>query len=464
MFTFRRFLVFLPLVAWSQAQETAPFELTDEFLVEQATRILPEIRKEFGEGTLKTPVTARIGTQREVREALISENRELLGRVFGEEGGEDQVRSFARSMARALFAKYAFATREILFLPNNLQRIAELLEAPEVNGPDCVFAILVHEMVHAADHDTWLDPDVLFATFSTQEQVTAYNAVLEGHAQHIARRICARLGKTEAFESFTRLIGTLPPPEDEDDPAAELMMRVSVAAMASAYYDGERFMATLEKEGGKKAVERAFRHPPQDVMEIFEPQWFLKPESKPERLFDLGNALAFLEARFPEETWRRQRLSVTPAQILASISGFVEAEQAEGLKRALRRVELLMVADKDDANRVMTFALVECKSPTDAMTFHSVNSKVLKVKDERFKKGPIQILESSYEESVKDGQPFLAGRKIMENRGDRGEVFTLLSTRKALAVEFSYINVEVDTNDAIALVREAIDAATKRGE
>jgi hypothetical protein len=111
-------------------------------------------------------------------------------------------------------------------------------------------AILVHELVHLDDHHRFHFDGVLTSLKST-DQILAYNAVIEGHAQFVAREICAARGWGEGFEIYSASIGALPVQEDQGAGMA-LLLKVVSATVSASYVQGERFFVAIDKAGGNE--------------------------------------------------------------------------------------------------------------------------------------------------------------------------------------------------------------------
>jgi hypothetical protein len=143
-----------------------------------------------------------------LREAFLSEGPPA------DETVEQMRRAAAEVYARGLFARYSLQQHEVLIRPANFEDLAELLEMPAVNSEGQVMCVLLHERVHAAQEELYA-PSQVIPELRGADAVRAHNAVLEGHAQFVARRVAERLGLADAFETFTRSIAKAArPPSD----------------------------------------------------------------------------------------------------------------------------------------------------------------------------------------------------------------------------------------------------------
>src|SRR5262249_54477815 len=141
----------------------------------------------------------------------------------------------------------------------------------------------------------------LFARCADQDALRALNALIEGHAQFVARELAPRLGCADGFAAYTRAINA--PPKglvENGDTGTQMVLRTANSALTTSYTEGEACFTALHAEGGDAAVERAFREPPGDAVLIARPAWFLHPEQRPRAVFELEPALDAFAADFTE--------------------------------------------------------------------------------------------------------------------------------------------------------------------
>jgi hypothetical protein len=350
------------------------FTLDEATLAAAARDVVPDVETETG--TDLSGLTIRIGTRDDLVRTLVAELTEQLTVPLADEAtARTRARACAIRLSRELFAKYSYAERVVLACEENLRPLAVRCGEPLILTPEGVRAILAHECVHAAD-DRRYGLRAGLAGAGTLEALEARSAVLEGHAQLLARRICERRGWGEAFEAFTRSL----------DGA------------------GEAFMRFVEEEGGAAAVERALRSPPAELALVARPRWFLDPASRPEPEFDLSAALRRLVARHPPRKWSaverspgrsdmREALSLLP---VPDVDWVVETvEESRSLRLTPRR---------GPRSTTILAALHRFSSREDAERCLGLLRRLHRLKDETMRTGTVRIEVASYHETAVDGR------------------------------------------------------------
>src|SRR5262245_6039469 len=213
-----------------------------------------------------------IATDADVERCVAEENLPLIRlRESDPEKVAQTAEQYGRAFASFAYCKYSWSAKKVMVVLENWNRQARAFDADELTEDETVRAVLVHELVHAMD-DAAQDVTACLLRCPTVDAVTGFNALFEGHAQHVARAVCASSGWSEGFDAFTAHIGALP--RSGVDELSMQLLRGQSATVASAYNDGERFVAALDEHGGAELVARAFAAPP-DAETIFHPDWFI---------------------------------------------------------------------------------------------------------------------------------------------------------------------------------------------
>ena len=444
------------LLSFPTVQTAAPFEVTQELLDAALAAARPAVEKELGHPLDAGFAGVRVGTEAEIRDAVMRENAPILGAIFGEELGRAQAEAFADTLAPALLAKYAFETRTILVSPEGLRRNAELLELPELESAAVVSAVVVHELVHADDV-----PRQAFAArcreLADPDRIQALNAVLEGHAQHVARRVCAKLDNTAGFELFTRAISAEMPAAAEAGEGVRLLQRVQREAFGALYIAGERFVAAVEAKSARPGIDRAFREPPRDMAEIHRPEWYLEPGLRPATRLLLERALDAFDAEYKERGWTGQRTTLDAGQLATAFAGFEEAA-IERIRAALVRGRVLQISSPDRS--AMHYALAgEWSSAADAAFVLEASEALLRRRDEDMKEGAIRILSAVYEPVREPDFAGVYAKKHMQAYGQEVEVAALVLAQGPLTLELLRSGEPGTKEDFLALARRLLAAA-----
>lgn len=127
-------------------------------------------------------------------------------------------------------------------------------------------ALLIHELVHAADdtlYNIHQNKDLTFrASF-------AQSAVYEGHAQYVTRRICQQHGCLSGLASLDSfMFGEKLAPNQ----LAQPVQAISRNILEYSYVEGERFISALSKRSnGQSLIQSALKTPPLDPVQILDP-------------------------------------------------------------------------------------------------------------------------------------------------------------------------------------------------
>ncbi|MBL4844883.1 MAG: hypothetical protein JKY65_05090 [Planctomycetes bacterium] len=272
--------LFAPLTTPAFAQDTprskptssqkARFEgayLTKRF----AERFQGSLEKALGR-TFDSPVEFVI-TDTLGMSALIKQESEALSEALTDVDPAEFSKQ-SQALAKAVLAKIRLADGKILINPATFKLFSKLYD-PGCWSESFLDAVLIHEAVHAAQHQA----HSLGTFLRGQTKLPALRArmcVVEGHAQLVARQATKDLGLEEGFKLLLAVASELPkqvPPEHRE------LMKVLVAEAAIPYVAGEAFMKALAKAEGStlKAEARAFKSPPTTIRQVTRPGEYLDP-------------------------------------------------------------------------------------------------------------------------------------------------------------------------------------------
>ena len=326
----------------------------------------------------------RVATLQEVTDALYREN---IGRVpesqVDDEDADRRRRAVAEAYAKCALAKYSPETNEVLIRPEAFAEFAEVLGIREVNSEGQVMSVLLHEVVHAADEELFGFSSIM-RRLQTDDAGRAYNAVVEGHAQFVARGLADGLGLSESFALYTRTLSAAP-----ESAGASGMQTGHSALVAAIYEGGERFIEALHAAGGDEAIRRVFLEPPTDLSSIAHPEWFLHPDTRPRVNVDLDAGLDVItKALAGHDGWVERRVSLSEREFAAYLTPLTPDEIAP-IAEALLQNRQLTASHKDGAQTALT--LMEFASAEDALKYIAAFSKMRRLRDEaKQKEGRIE--------------------------------------------------------------------------
>jgi hypothetical protein len=433
------------------------FEITDAAVAELGKAVLPFVEKETGASL--EGVALRLAGAEDLRRIL---EEELLPQMrvldLEPEAAKARAAAAAAILSRAMVAKYAFGAKAILVCPGNVDSLSREIGEPLLRSRAGLCAVLAHEAAHAAD-DLKYGFSARLLSLKDPQALQVFNAVIEGHAQVVARKACEAGGWGEAFEAFRRSIGK-EPPGDGSDEGRRFLSRVLTASLASAYWDGETFMRAVLEKGGEKAVERAFAEPPADPEVLHHPEWFLDPASRPPLAFDFDGGLALFEEGFDSAAWAAQKQPMTPPQIRAALS-LLPAEVVDRIARACRTSRFCLLTPRTPpAGRMVVALLIEFAGAGEAVFYMAAAERLSRIKDEKMKSGSVKIVEAAYETVREEGWQGFFAAKTVESAGSQVRVFDLVACSGSLSLELLYSGVETDSK-ALAELGGRILAAAK---
>lgn len=442
--------LFLFLASWSVQAE---FEITAESVSEIGKMVAPLVEKETGIA-LKDRIRFSLTTPDELEKIICEEVKPQFRNMYDDEKmATEQRKQFSRLVAQALVAKYVFGEKRIVVCPENIDSMAKILGREGMFTRESLSVILVHECVHAAD-------DVKYGFSRTMGQlegraaVEAFNAVVEGHAQHVTRKICIAAGWEAAFEEFTENIGKVPPQPGMGE-AMNLYLRLIVSTISSAYYDGESFIRAIAERGGEKAVQRAFSRPPADYDLINNPEWFLDPASRPKCLFEFDSALEILENRYDKETWSCQKVSVNRAQLEIALT-HLPRDEVQRILVGVKQNRIYVLKPKESPqSKCVIGSLIEFDTPAAGAHAFEATRRLLRIKDEKMKKGMIRIKSSSYETIRRESWQGVLYTKEMAVVGEEATLIGINIIQGRAYLELAFSTEEV-TRDALLDLAEKI--------
>jgi hypothetical protein len=331
-----------------------------------------------------------------------------------------------KQMARWALAKYSVREKAILVVPGNFVEQARGTGEAWLLENAALRMYLVHEAVHAADDLQW-DLSKLLTNAKDAEALQALSAVMEGHAQLTARRVCEQKGWIKSFERMASFIGST---GGAVRVARQQLAPVRSLSKASIYRDGEAFMATVLAEGGSEAVARAFRTPPEDLQTISRPEWFLFPDTQPPLIYDFDVALNHVADGFDLKQWTQVRLSATPSQLRVGLETSPDEELDSWIRGLVRNRAASFYPRVSPDSKAMGATLFQ-----HATTRHATDAVALKEADSRrkdaslAKPAPNRVLHSNYQAVEQDSCRGFACSKRLRLLGVESEmVYVVLSS------------------------------------
>jgi len=166
-------------------------------------------------------------------------------------------------------ALYATRKGEVMVSQPLMQSYQRSLPNDSRIQESAMLALLIHELVHAADDKLYRIHENRDLNFRAS---FAQSAAFEGHAQWVTRQICTHancLSGLEALDDF--MFGRRNPPNQ----LTQSVQAISRNVLEYSYVEGERFIANLaQRPNGAKLINDLLSNPPQDPIQILDPASF----------------------------------------------------------------------------------------------------------------------------------------------------------------------------------------------
>jgi len=378
----------------------------------------------------------RIVEPDEIATVVYTENLPAIRlRQPDEASAKAEAEQISKQLATMVYAKYAWSTRTFLIVPKTWELNVRILKRPQLTADHTLRAVMVHELCHALDDRKFdLGKRVLEAT--TVDAMTAFNAVLEGHAQLMTRRVCKTSGWLDGFSAFTDSIGALP--ENGLDEMTMFLLRVRATTVAAAYLEGERFATAVLDARPETGARDLFESPPKDAETILQPMWYLDPKTRPALLYDVEPAIDAFAARFDPKVWTSSRANATGKQ-LASGMTMLPKEDIDAVLASLRSARIVQLAPTAaPQSKIALLIVMEFDGEEAARRWVRLSGVISDHKDETMDKGLLRITDSK---TTPLERPLLQGlmqQKQMKNGRLQFDVATIDAHKGRLVIETVY--------------------------
>ncbi|ANM30042.1 hypothetical protein ABI59_11360 [Acidobacteria bacterium Mor1] len=447
--------------ALEQAARREAIESVPEIGEERMKQAAAEVAAAYAElyPDLDVTPTVRFATKDEVVAILSVElERQLIARMDADTA-KNLAEAGARAYADALLAKYAFDQGEILVLEDNI-RFMEHGSGFPLTSPEALRGLLAHEFAHALDEHRHGISEKLLG-IKTEDAVLAANALIEGNAQFIARRICENKGWMAGFEAFTEVIGFIPDNPDLDA-ATRHMVEIITSAAASAYYQGETFIAALHAAGGDPAVAGAFESFPAEMALIYNPGWFLDPSSRPVYDWDLDRGLGPFESRYEGDDWLVQKVSAARPQLEVAFNMLPVDDVAPVLDGLMQNRMIVAQPKANPMSGIALAGLYEFNDRETAEAFLKLQDRTSRKKDELMAEGETRIVDAQYTLLDEGDWTGLHVLKQVAVADQEVSVASVVAVHDRIGVEMTFSNMEIPPAEMVDLVGSLLKAT--RGE
>ena len=434
-------------------QETKDL-LTQDELLEMVREAIPAVERASGL-KFRRGVWAKISTRKEVQRELAEELRPQMAVLEPGAEGED-ARSLAQQYAwlygEIMLAKFAWKTGTIHIVPETIEAMAKALEQPGLRDRKVLRVIVTHELVHALDGQHF-DIFRSFGRVKSATELEIRNALSEGHAQHVTRKVFETAGDLASYEAYEKAILAEPPHLSEEQ---RYLASIMAASTKLAYVDGRVFFDALEKSGRATYVQDVFRKPPTSKSVLLKPERYYNPAAAGGE-FDPAPSFEAFAKEFGAE-WTQRALELDTPTIRATFGDFLPKEEVEAALEAIVQANLVILNPKAaPQSKLVAAAVLRMKDAPAAKRFVEAGVKLSKAKDARMTSGALKIVKADYGKlALPDEIDHVYIRKQIEFQGQEVVVINVLGSVRDFEFEIVLSNEDADEARVKAMVESLL--------
>ena len=200
------------------------------------------------------------------------ETRRLIKNQFGASTFAEQFLDQVMSpLAGTYAALYSSRLNSVMISRPILESYERSVASSSANPSDraALLALLIHELVHAADDLRYRIHDNRALSFRAS---FAQSATFEGHAQWVTRRICEKAGCIPGLQALDDFMFST---NETSRQLTQPVEAVSRNVLEYSYVEGERFIAGLaERANGNQLIDDLLHSPPADPIQILSPDTY----------------------------------------------------------------------------------------------------------------------------------------------------------------------------------------------
>lgn len=270
-------------------------------------------------------VKLNIANDRSITAEVSHETKRLVNSQFNNRNFANKFLDSVMSGQKGTYAAlYATRTGEVMVSQPLMQSYQRSLPNEGEVQESAILALLIHELVHAADDKRYRIHENRDLNFRAS---FAQSAAFEGHAQWVTRNICGKancLSGLEALDEF--MFGRRNPPNKLTQPVQAISRNV----LEYSYVEGERFITNLaQRPNGAKLINDLLSNPPQDPIQILDPASYPNTERE-QRNQQLLSASKSLNHPWLDSPWtsvqtsplKGVNLRTDPTRRNAAVDGF----------------------------------------------------------------------------------------------------------------------------------------------
>ncbi len=255
-------------------------------------------------------------------------------------------------------ALYATRRNEVMISESLLHNYEKSLPNDPYVQDSALLALLIHELVHAADDKRFNIHDNRELNFRAS---FAQSAAFEGHAQYVTRNICSEhncLSGLQALDYF--MFGKSNPPNQ----LTQSVQAISRNVLEYSYVEGERFITNLAtRPNGKELIAQLLSSPPQDPIQI------LDPDSYPNTNREQQNQKLIRASQSFDHPWLQKPWTQIQTSPLKGVNLRADPERrnaaVDGFTRLIKAMVALQLYDQSSP----------AKSPIELTVLHAESNQ-----------------------------------------------------------------------------------------
>ncbi len=429
-------------------------EFTRQEMQELIASVQPEVEKVTGR-SFKAGISVSIKTPDEILDIL---KKEADWRYKGvslpvrDKNRTNYLNQINHLLSRLLMGKLAIGQNKIYIVPENIRRLNDMLTERSILSKRFLKILLIHELVHVQD-DQYYDLRSFFTGVKTHSDMLVREAVVEGHAQYITKKVMARLGQKKDFEKFKEVVTS--PPSRETSLKA-YMKRVFSSNLRFSYKQGHAFWKTLHKKNVTPLPERVFQNPPSSSAMISTPEYYLNPDT-----YNLSGVKSKIDTMvqtvkktFSTDKWSSRALKIQRHKLKTALSLLPAEAAVRGLQK-FQTGKVLMVKSKQENQSVYSLSFLAFDHHAAARQFFALEKEVLDAKKKKFQSQSVQFVGESREKK-KFGDTAFINVYDLKIRGQEVTTTTLVILKNQYVFE---LNLTVQGNE-----EDRSEALMKKGK
>jgi len=276
-------------------------------------------------------ITLDVVADIQIADEVARETERLVDRQFSSQSFANHfLGEVMENQSGTYAALFSHRTHQVLISRDLLTSYRVSLRRQKTPEQPAILALLIHELVHAADDERYAIHDNRTLSFRAS---FAQSAVFEGHAQWLTRKICQQHNCETGLQALDHFMFGSPKARNQ---LTQPVQAISRNVLEYSYVEGERFISMLaEQQGGDKLLQQLLQNPPADPVQILDPLSFpdTAREQRNKKLLDASRSVNHPWQQTPwaaieTSPLKGVNLRADPSRRKAAVDGFTRLMKA----------------------------------------------------------------------------------------------------------------------------------------